>query len=418
MIKIVILTLFMMCFSVPLQAAELGKVQLLLGEASLERQGINLAIVQGMAVEEGDIVSTSAASSVHIKAHDEGFIVVRPESKVSILCYRAECMKLNLIAGEMRQITGEMGKQNKQNFRLNTPVAAIGVRGTDFIAKTDSQDTWVRVLEGAIVAAPLSEQCKAATLGECSTDYAALLKAQDNVVLNIRANMAPVSIKGDGGLHASINQLNSAPTAAEMASKKLENFDVAVVIKNHPEIWQLAQSIEQKVLENERSDVPKAALIYSTWQEVSKGIAQALSVAAPGRVATVGDAQYVLWRDESKVFVTPVGKVDYTLSESQSQLMSAAGEVTPAAIRQGALSINFDAKKIDTSLTIDTQKQQGLQITAQGALSRNDGLFSIATAQGGSIAGAISSDAGQVGYMLTQPLSGEALKSLTMWQAK
>ena len=35
----------------------------------------------------------------------------------------------------MRSITGQWGEAARDRFRLNTPIAAIGVRGTDFIVE-------------------------------------------------------------------------------------------------------------------------------------------------------------------------------------------------------------------------------------------------------------------------------------------
>ena len=41
-------------------------------------------------------------------------------------------VKLNLIEGTARAVSGEAAKAAKERFRLNTPIAAIGVRGTDY----------------------------------------------------------------------------------------------------------------------------------------------------------------------------------------------------------------------------------------------------------------------------------------------
>ena len=41
---------------------------------------------------------------------------------------------LNLIEGGFRTITGKVAQQNPNNYTINTPVATIGVRGTDYQA--------------------------------------------------------------------------------------------------------------------------------------------------------------------------------------------------------------------------------------------------------------------------------------------
>ena len=39
---------------------------------------------------------------------------------------------LNLVSGGLRVITGAMAKSNPENYKVRTPVALMGVRGTEF----------------------------------------------------------------------------------------------------------------------------------------------------------------------------------------------------------------------------------------------------------------------------------------------
>lgn len=44
---------------------------------------------------------------------------------------------LNLLQGSLRVITGMLAKVNPDRFRITTPTAVVGVRGTDFIVEAD-----------------------------------------------------------------------------------------------------------------------------------------------------------------------------------------------------------------------------------------------------------------------------------------
>ncbi|MFM8637711.1 MAG: ATP-binding cassette domain-containing protein, partial [Betaproteobacteria bacterium] len=63
------------------------------------------------------------------------------------------CGTLSPTVGEVvvRSITGQWGEAAKDRFRLNTPLAAIGVKGTDFAVRVEPDKTAAAVYTGAIV---------------------------------------------------------------------------------------------------------------------------------------------------------------------------------------------------------------------------------------------------------------------------
>ena len=52
----------------------------------------------------------------------------------------------SLLKGSLRTVTGLVGKVNRQNYKITTSVATIGIRGTEF--KVESDDDGVRVSTG------------------------------------------------------------------------------------------------------------------------------------------------------------------------------------------------------------------------------------------------------------------------------
>lgn len=135
-------------------ADEAGKVVLSAGEVRVQGQ----AVKAGHSVQAGDRLSTGADGYVYIKTVDNGFLILRPNSDASIIAYQADShtpansrFKFELREGVARSISGQAVKNARQNFRFNTPVAAIGVRGTDFTVFTDAQTTRIAVLSGGVV---------------------------------------------------------------------------------------------------------------------------------------------------------------------------------------------------------------------------------------------------------------------------
>ena len=177
-------------------AAAVGQVTFAAGDARLEGGG---ALAKGAEVEVGQTILTGAGGHVHIRFVDDAFVAVRPNSQLSIDDYHfdvgnsaANRVKFTLRAGTGRLITGKAGQANKQGFRLNTPMAAIGVRGTDFVAQVQGDVTRVTVQQGAIVMTPFGGACAAAGSGACGGSLARqLTAAQAGGFLEMRGAQAP-----------------------------------------------------------------------------------------------------------------------------------------------------------------------------------------------------------------------------------
>jgi hypothetical protein len=105
-----------------------------------------------------------------------------PSSRLQIENYshsatqpQGSAIKFRLDEGVIRSITGTWGEEARERFRLNTPMAAIGIKGTDFVVKSDANATAASVYSGAILLAPLDD-C-ATPLGSCQKGREKLLSA-------------------------------------------------------------------------------------------------------------------------------------------------------------------------------------------------------------------------------------------------
>jgi len=91
------------------------------------------------AVYEHDVIATAKDSTGEIAFTDGSVVSFNPESQFKIDQYNykkgggeADKSVMNLVKGGFRTITGAIPKENPQGYKINTPVATIGVRGTQY----------------------------------------------------------------------------------------------------------------------------------------------------------------------------------------------------------------------------------------------------------------------------------------------
>jgi hypothetical protein len=152
------------------QAEDAGRAVFVSGKVDIAGKNLVLDTV----VAEGAEISTGADGYVYIKTIDNGFFILRPNSRARIVAYHVDQknpanthIKLELINGVARSISGDAVKLARQNFRFNTPVAAIGVRGTDFTVFTNHETSRVTVLSGGVVVSGFVSGCAPQGNGPC-----------------------------------------------------------------------------------------------------------------------------------------------------------------------------------------------------------------------------------------------------------
>ena len=120
-------------------ATAAGNAQFVNGKVQVTTASGNTHLLKkGDAINEGDTVSTAVSASAQIKMKDGGFIAIRPDTKMKFDKFvfngsqnGEEKSFLSLFKGGFRAVTGLIGKTNKQNYKITTTTATIGIRGTD-----------------------------------------------------------------------------------------------------------------------------------------------------------------------------------------------------------------------------------------------------------------------------------------------
>jgi len=119
--------------------AEIGTVQFALGDVRIiGPNGVSRAVSKGALINEGDTVTVGTAGSAQLKMVDGGLLAIRPDTQMKFDEYKfsgkedgTERSVMSLLRGGFRTITGAIGRLNKSNYRVNTPTATVGIRGTD-----------------------------------------------------------------------------------------------------------------------------------------------------------------------------------------------------------------------------------------------------------------------------------------------
>lgn len=115
-----------------------GRVLIAAGDVVAVRSGKPVTLTDGSSVESGDTVQVGDRSSVQLLMADKTVLALRANSALSLEAYRFDEKGSNsksffsLLQGGLRAVTGLIGKRNQDNFRLITPTATIGIRGTHF----------------------------------------------------------------------------------------------------------------------------------------------------------------------------------------------------------------------------------------------------------------------------------------------
>ncbi|WP_299204373.1 FecR domain-containing protein [uncultured Amphritea sp.] len=113
-------------------------------------------------VYANDLLKTGSEGRLQLRFSDGSRFALKPESEFRIAEYRFEQQQpeegkaiFQLLKGSMRTISGQIGKPNKENYRLETTVATIGIRGTHYGVEYTDDGIYCETIDGAIdVATP------------------------------------------------------------------------------------------------------------------------------------------------------------------------------------------------------------------------------------------------------------------------
>jgi hypothetical protein len=474
-------------------------------------------LLVGANISPGDRVRTGPDGVAILVFQDEGRVSLRSDSELLVRHYEIDPagvktrIELELVKGTLRQISGNASRSQPERYRLNTPIAVIGVRGTDFLAKSTAQSVEAFVHEGRIVLTPLAGACAGV-----SCEAVALSSSSGSQLQYVRMNVggqietrefkpgelervfgietARINRGSSGGLAASTLDVKW-PAAAHwvtdsiFAARGLEPLNLpdmpardgassgatgdagasnssgtsgstmpgqgsvaggstsvaagsglpgtgaqtggdaaANAATASPPV--LAGALPGAPSAPPFEPVPAAALatapmpaqlVWGRFSSADALPAQFLlpyAVASQGRHVTVGQlGQYALWRADplGRLDPTIAGKAEFSLAAAEAVLVRPAG-ISSAVVTSATLNVDFDRYAFAAAVGLyhDAVGRESIAVTGR---MNTEGVF-VGTNASETVAGAVSKDGKEAGYLFSKDVSAGTFRGVTLWGRK
>jgi hypothetical protein len=87
-------------------------------------------------IRSGDRIRTGPDGRVQLRFADGALMSIQPGSDFRIEAYAFDAVRqrsfFELMQGSVRAVSGSIGRRDRDDYRLKTPTATIGIRGTEF----------------------------------------------------------------------------------------------------------------------------------------------------------------------------------------------------------------------------------------------------------------------------------------------
>ena len=390
-------------------AGEAGQVIFVAGKAQIVDRPATL----GLGVQEGELMKTGADGFIYIKTVDNGLFILRPNSSARITTYQVDSanpaktqVKLELLSGVARAKSGDAVKAARQNFRFNTPVAAIGVRGTDFTVFTDQNETRVAVISGGVVVSGFGAGCTPDGGGPCEGKASVeLFAAQRGKLLQVQRGAAPTIVPA-GVLSpdnvsparpdeptAKAGGVGVLPLALNLDAQKGNALKV-VAGQNAAEVPTVTAPAEPPVVSPELPVVtppivvvppvvtPEAApsgIVWGRWQALAATPAKFNLISQKAKSELIAiNGNYALFRTPGSDYVAAEkGNIAFKLQESEAFVTTNSDglkKVSQAAVLGGKLAVDFGARTYATNLDM-TSNADKFTMRSDGRITSDGRMF-------------------------------------------
>ncbi|HET7833451.1 MAG TPA: FecR family protein [Gallionella sp.] len=134
-----------------------GKVEFVAGNVmAVAADGSQRPLVKGAEINAGEAIHTATGARAQVRFTDGGFVSLQPDTQFRVDEYHYENRTdgkekglFSLLKGGLRAITGLIGRVNRDNYKVATPLATIGIRGTGYNAVLN-EELQVSVAEGVV----------------------------------------------------------------------------------------------------------------------------------------------------------------------------------------------------------------------------------------------------------------------------
>ena len=422
-------------------ASPVGHVTLAVGEASrVSSTGRREALKLGDPLLEQDRIITGSDALLMIVFTDQGRLALRPDTELVIRSYRVDPsgadtkLDFDLVRGTVRQISGQAARVQPERYRLNTPVAAIGVRGTDFLAKTSGQSVETYVHEGMIVLQPPASECMGGVSG--CVIWASQSAGNAGQYLQVlsggqvqRANATSEDVERLFGIRVSMAHPKDTATQEGVGSRARA---VDAVGHGGPDLMRpgadainiasIAAGVQPPGGDGGgATGVLPTSLVwgrYSDPLQLPFTLTQSYADASNGRHGTVGEiSQYALWRanPRGQLDASVHGQVDFQLAASEA-FYQQGSSLQAMRMSNASLRADFDQARFATQFQLKGGQAPGIMVNATGRIN-DEGLF-LSLTPDQRLAGAFSLNAKEAGYFFNITGAQGQYQGITLWNAK
>lgn len=461
----------------------IGSVTLVIGSAYvINIKGQKRKLKRSDFIFEGDSVETNSGAHVHIKFIDDARISIRPESRLNIEAYHYDQeapknseIRFYLHKGVLRSISGKATEAAHERYRMNTPIAALGVLGTDYMVRTDLKTTWAAVYSGAISLAPINDGCNHSGLGTCVNatkltanmgskylevnigDTRSQLKSQVNKVqqydqtdtqdqksdveqdvnqgtesenestltsneklVDSPQNPVGAEDKGSNAGQGVKQDTTDVGLGVDVDDKGLASNDNLVILPDDQIIAVPSEPDGQPVV---IPPVLPSGLAWVRWPWQAGNSADTVSELKSAdneeKKITVGNFYAGLFRAPNTLLkLQPqAGVFNFTLQNSHVVFIQNGEQwqdATAGKLDKAELQIDFAKRQFNTQLQASHQQTGTVDLNVTGPVS-NDGLFRGGDVNG-KVAGALTLDGKNAGLQFQKNLDNGSLQGITEWQ--
>ena len=134
----------------------IGTVTVLHGQATADGAEGSRTLAQGDSVYQGETISTGHGSALEIHFLDKTVLSQGADSKISLDEYTYDpnaggSLAFKMAQGTFRTVTGQIADKNPEAFKLKSPLATIGIRGTEIGTVISFNDQGVPVEQHAVL---------------------------------------------------------------------------------------------------------------------------------------------------------------------------------------------------------------------------------------------------------------------------
>jgi hypothetical protein len=414
------------------QAADsAGTVSFVIGTAQVSHaKQAAQDIVRGAPMYAGQTIVTGANGHVHLKMIDGAAVIVRPSSRLTIEEYIFNAVnpsksriKISLENGVVRSITGKAGEASKESFRLNTPLAAIGIRGTDFVVQADQEITRVVVQSGAIVLAPLSAECLKDAFGPCKNENArTLTAAMRNAYLELRAKSdAPIFVPAEKALESPNLIAPPRPEEPKINSNKSTIVGEAQAVNLVADANRISLPIKPKPDTSnttpntggnsnttpEIKPEPLPEIWWGRWSQFAQDGKSVSSISTSDRdVVGVNSVFGIVRKTNDSASLPSSGVVGFKLADSEAYVLNKDKNLSDAKIINPSLTVDFTNRRYDTSLTVQNSTVGNVDIQSKGSVTFQGYFVNEANTPDTEISGGLTTNGNQAGYVFQRLLTG------------